>query len=414
MYRVVKIGRANDNDIVRTDASVSRYHCEIHFDEDGNAFLKDCNSTNGTYVNGNKIQGNIRLHTNDVVRAGVDSPLPWNDWRSGVHKRRDLPTTGYGYSAPEIHPNPTPTASNSKKVWMIVGFSALGLGVAIGMFFMIKGVFFNKSDKPKGLDSNMPNDERIQPQFKEKSKSITYDFSCMNDANDLGTTDAFDVLKGVDAEITRKLGDSVTVQEEMQYGEDVYNELRNKYDFISSGDRLNNLQNILKILSANIQNPKGFNYSVFLLKSDELNAFTAGGKIYVTSTMYEFCKTNDELACILGHEIYHNELGHIKDALQKQSIVSAQGAQILSMITAPFGQKNEVHCDMNGIDLAISSGYNGCVSIEIWNRIQQSTNEGKYNVLDNLLRTHPYSEKRSVCSHNHILQNYKFDCTGQN
>ena len=45
--------------------------------------------------------------------------------------------------------------------------------------------------------------------------------------------------------------------------------------------------------------------------------------------MYSFCKTNDELACVIGHEINHNELGHIKEHLQKERLISAEGAAIL-------------------------------------------------------------------------------------
>ena len=48
-YKLVKVGRAKDNDIVLTDASVSRYHCEFFFDESGNVFLTDKDSSNGTF-----------------------------------------------------------------------------------------------------------------------------------------------------------------------------------------------------------------------------------------------------------------------------------------------------------------------------------------------------------------------------
>jgi predicted Zn-dependent protease len=66
---------------------------------------------------------------------------------------------------------------------------------------------------------------------------------------------------------------------------------------------------------------------------------------------------------------------------------------------------------MTGIDLAIASGYNGCVNIELWNRMQKEFDEGEFNALENLLRSHPYSDKRANCSREHILTNYHFDCT---
>jgi predicted Zn-dependent protease len=126
--------------------------------------------------------------------------------------------------------------------------------------------------------------------------------------------------------------------------------------------------------------------------------------------MYEFCKSNDELACVIGHEINHNELGHIKQHIQKARLLTNVGAGIAGLATISFGQKKETHCDLTGIDLAISAGYNGCVNIELWKRMQQESQEGEYNPVDNLFRSHPYSEKRAKCSHQHILNNYGFDC----
>ena len=130
--------------------------------------------------------------------------------------------------------------------------------------------------------------------------------------------------------------------------------------------------------------------------------------------MYSFCKSNDELACVIGHEINHNELGHIKEHLQKVKILSESGAALNQMLTIPFGQKKETHCDLTGIDLAIAAGYNGCVNIILWNRMKKESGEGDYNAFDNLFRSHPYSEKRSNCSQNHISQNYGFECTDNN
>jgi len=44
------IGRDPSNDIVLDDITVSRYHCDIDLSDDRLA-LRDCGSTNGTYVN---------------------------------------------------------------------------------------------------------------------------------------------------------------------------------------------------------------------------------------------------------------------------------------------------------------------------------------------------------------------------
>ena len=84
------------------------------------------------------------------------------------------------------------------------------------------------------------------------------------------------------------------------------------------------------------------------------------------------------------------------------------------MLTIPFGQKKETHCDLTGIDLVIAAGYNGCANSKLWRRMKEESSEGDYNVLENLLRSHPYSEKRANCSNNHILNNYGFNCDSSN
>ena len=74
--KVVTIGRNEDNDVVIKDTHASRYHLQIIQHDDGHFSLSDFGSTNGTYVNGQKISGEIDLNQNDVIRIG-NSTLPW-------------------------------------------------------------------------------------------------------------------------------------------------------------------------------------------------------------------------------------------------------------------------------------------------------------------------------------------------
>jgi predicted Zn-dependent protease len=226
----------------------------------------------------------------------------------------------------------------------------------------------------------------------------------------MGTTEIINVLESVDREVTNTFGGDVTVKEEEEVGDQLLLDCRNQYRFIEKGQKIENLQVIMKYLTDQIKAPKGFHYKIYLIESEELNAFTAGAKIFVTTKMYNFCKTNDELACVIGHEINHNELGHIKEHLQKERLIPAEGEALAEMATISFGQKKETHCDMTGIDLAIAAGYNGCVNIDLWKRMQKEFDEGQFDALDNLMRSHPYSEKRAICTREHILKNYGFDC----
>ena len=82
IFKIIKVGRAKDNDIVLTHSSVSRYHCELFYDGNGNVFLTDKNSANGTFVNGRQIFTSVQLQSNDIVKPGIDVPLAWKNYNS--------------------------------------------------------------------------------------------------------------------------------------------------------------------------------------------------------------------------------------------------------------------------------------------------------------------------------------------
>ena len=67
--RVVTIGRLPDCTIALPDANVSRKHTEVH--NRGNAFvIVDLGSTNGTKINGTRIEGERTLTDGDIVSVG--------------------------------------------------------------------------------------------------------------------------------------------------------------------------------------------------------------------------------------------------------------------------------------------------------------------------------------------------------
>jgi phosphoserine phosphatase RsbU/P len=63
------LGRQNDCDIVLNDKTISRHHAQI-LHTNLIYFIEDLNSSNGTYVNGQKIQGRRQLHEKDQITLG--------------------------------------------------------------------------------------------------------------------------------------------------------------------------------------------------------------------------------------------------------------------------------------------------------------------------------------------------------
>ncbi|MFJ8713021.1 ABC transporter ATP-binding protein/permease [Streptomyces violaceus] len=70
--RVMRIGRALENELVVSDLQVSRHHAEFHATPDGRMEIRDLGSHNGTYVNGLPIPkgGGQLLGPADVVGVG--------------------------------------------------------------------------------------------------------------------------------------------------------------------------------------------------------------------------------------------------------------------------------------------------------------------------------------------------------
>jgi class 3 adenylate cyclase len=65
------VGRAFTNDIVVEDAAASRHHAEIRVDIAAEKIsIVDLDSTNGTFINHERISGECPLKSNDVIRIG--------------------------------------------------------------------------------------------------------------------------------------------------------------------------------------------------------------------------------------------------------------------------------------------------------------------------------------------------------
>jgi hypothetical protein len=66
----ITIGRADDNTLALDgDEYASGHHARIELQRDG-VWLHDLHSTNGTFVNGERVSGRRRLHDGDSVRIG--------------------------------------------------------------------------------------------------------------------------------------------------------------------------------------------------------------------------------------------------------------------------------------------------------------------------------------------------------
>ncbi|MEP6663494.1 MAG: FHA domain-containing protein [Verrucomicrobiota bacterium] len=81
------IGRVDDNAFPIQEGSISSHHCEIHL-RGNEVVVKDLNSTNGTFINGQQITGEGVLKPGQILRLGqVEIRLESEESRSTAGKK---------------------------------------------------------------------------------------------------------------------------------------------------------------------------------------------------------------------------------------------------------------------------------------------------------------------------------------
>lgn len=83
---VITIGRSKNSDVVLADPSVSRNHSIIRQTDNNQYFYIDGGSSNGSYINGKRVQSSMQLRNGDVIDIGkysiqfsqnlIEAPIP--------------------------------------------------------------------------------------------------------------------------------------------------------------------------------------------------------------------------------------------------------------------------------------------------------------------------------------------------
>jgi len=123
------IGRVDDNTFPIAESSVSSHHCEILL-RGSDVIVNDLNSTNGTFINGDKVTGEAVLKPGQVLRLGQ------------IELRLEVDGAA---SAPTATPN-APAAKKDNTVVMQRGVSLTDLEQGTRGFETSSGKGFTKKD----------------------------------------------------------------------------------------------------------------------------------------------------------------------------------------------------------------------------------------------------------------------------
>ncbi len=107
------IGREVDNDIQILTGGISRYHAKIEFVDGDNWKIQDLGSTNGTRVNGKKIDSPVMLKAGDELQIGEQMLRFDRDYAPAPSKTEKPERTG---SVPAVKPETKPETKPGKPV----------------------------------------------------------------------------------------------------------------------------------------------------------------------------------------------------------------------------------------------------------------------------------------------------------
>ena len=108
------IGRVDDNSFPITESSVSSHHCEVLL-RGQDVIVNDLNSTNGTFINGDKISGEAVLKPGQILRLGQ------------IELRLEVEGMAAAAPAPGATPSPPSKKTTDKTVTMQRGVSLTDL-----------------------------------------------------------------------------------------------------------------------------------------------------------------------------------------------------------------------------------------------------------------------------------------------
>jgi predicted Zn-dependent protease len=207
--------------------------------------------------------------------------------------------------------------------------------------------------------------------------------------------------------------------EEVQMGQEVFNELKAKGEIVESSPLYDVLKPIADAITGSAQPQYNHPLKFYLVHEAQPNAFaTPGGNVYVVDSLLYFVKNTDELAGTLCHEVSHTIHHDTVTLMEKQQRIEARevGAAVLlgpsrahvlailllgKLHSLSYSRDVESRADITGSDVCAATGYNPHGLVWLFQDFQDA-NMGD---VPQLLSDHPGNQHRVNALEKHFREN---------
>lgn len=207
--------------------------------------------------------------------------------------------------------------------------------------------------------------------------------------------------------------------EEVQMGQEVFNELKAKGQIIESSPLYDQLKPIADAITQAAQPRYNHPFKFYLVHETQPNAFaTPGGNVYVVDSLLYFVKNREQLAGTLCHEVSHTihhdtvELMEKQEKIKRREIGAAvlmgpTRAHVLAILllgklnSLGYSRDVESRADLTGSDICAQIGSNPWGLVWLFQDFQNATP----NEIPQLLSDHPGDQNRITALERHFRQN---------
>ncbi|MGQ9863331.1 MAG: FHA domain-containing protein [Bacteroidia bacterium] len=125
----ILLGRSQECDILLDHPEVSAKHAILILTVTGTYEIQDLGSTNGTFVNGQRIEGRVEIHPGDKVVLG-SYEIPWQEYFE-----KDIPAKGLGSDSPTRATKYGHSGQNAKRTLLWIGIVLVILSIGLYLFY---------------------------------------------------------------------------------------------------------------------------------------------------------------------------------------------------------------------------------------------------------------------------------------